>query len=77
MGKDELVAFSNGGWSHLMRWTGSSWQWQWGNAGTSQISLWNMNPPDQFLGGNFDASSVRDELFAIKKPWVHLMKYDF
>jgi hypothetical protein len=48
--------YSSGGWSHLMRWTGSSWQWQWG-----------MQPVLKALR----------MVFAIKKPWVNLMKYDF
>jgi hypothetical protein len=76
-GKAKLLAFSTNGWSHLMQWTGSGWQWLWGNAGASQIALWNMNPPDLFLAGKFDASNSRDELLAIERPWMHLMKYDY
>lgn len=76
-GRDELVAFAANGWSHLLEWTGSGWQWLWGNAGAGQIALWNMHPADRFLPGNFDAVTPRDEVFAIKQPWVHLMKYDF
>jgi hypothetical protein len=36
-----------------------------------------MNPPDLFLAGKFDASNSRDELLAIERPWMHLMKYDY
>jgi hypothetical protein len=75
-GRDELFAIANNGWSHLMRWNGSSWQWFWGNSGNGKIALWNMAPTDRYVAGDFD-NDGRDELHVVaNNGWSHLMRWN-
>jgi hypothetical protein len=50
--QDELLAVSLTGWSHLMQYTGSGWQWMWGTGPSGKIALWNLNPGDRFVAGD-------------------------
>jgi hypothetical protein len=75
-GRDEVLAIATNGWSHLMRWDGSSWQWVWGNNGINKIALWNMHPDDRYIAGDFDGDG-RDEVLVIgTNGWSHLIRWD-
>jgi len=74
-GQDEVLAIATNGWAHVMEYNDDLWQWLWGNSGIGKIALWNMNSVDRYIASNFDATTVKDELLAIKYPWVHLMTY--
>lgn len=76
-GRDEVLAIAANGWSHLMRWDGSSWQYVWGNNGANQIALWKMRPDDRYIAGDFDGDG-RDEVLVIaaNNGWSHLIRWD-
>jgi beta-glucanase (GH16 family) len=48
----------------------------WGNDGANKISLWNMNPVDRFVVGDFDGDGTSDLLAFSSNGWSHLMRWD-
>lgn len=75
-GKAELLAIAAQGWSHLMRWDGSNWQYVWGNNGDGKIAVWNIHPPHRFLAGDFDGDGRVELLAMAESDWSHLMRWD-
>ncbi len=75
-GRDELLSVSTTGWAHLHRWNGSSWQFLWGTGPNGKIGLWNMNPGDKYMAGDYDGDG-RDELLSVSTTgWAHLHKWN-
>jgi hypothetical protein len=77
-GRDEVLAMAqNNGWSHMMAFNGSAWQFQWGNMGGGSVGWWNIGSGDRCLAGDFVAGNNRDELLCIQPAngWSHLYQY--
>jgi hypothetical protein len=77
-GKDELLAISqNGGWSQLLDFNGTNWQYQWGNLGGGNVGWWMINPGDRCMAGDFASGDARDELLCIRAAngWSQLHHY--
>lgn len=72
-GQDELLAIKDP-WAHLMKFTGSGWQFMWGT-GNGWLGLWNMDLSDRFVAGDLDGDG-RDELLSIKDPWHHVHRFN-
>lgn len=74
--RDQLIAVSTSGWSHLMEFSGSGWTTDWINDGSNTIDVWKMRPIDAYVAGNFN-STVDARLLSISavNGWSHLMKY--
>jgi|GEM_PF-2381685 len=76
-GRDEiLVLAATNGWSHLMRWDGSAWQYLWGNNGGGQIGAWNIHAPDRFIAADFDGDGKAELLVVSATQWAHLLKWN-
>jgi subtilisin family serine protease len=68
-GQAELLHL-NDPWNHLNRYTGSGWQFGWGQ-GVGYFGLWHMSDSDRYYAGDFDGDG-RDDLLSIKDPWHHV-----
>jgi hypothetical protein len=73
-GRDELLAIAQNGWSHLMKFDGSNWQWVWGNDGGKTIDLWHMKPTDMCLSADFDGDGNTNLLAISTNGWAHLLQ---
>jgi beta-glucanase (GH16 family) len=74
--RDQLVAVSNSGWSHLMEFSGSGWSTDWINDGANTIDRWKMRPIDVYIAGSFDLSGGAGLLsISAVNGYSHLMKY--
>ncbi len=75
-GRDELLAIQHGnGWSHTMRYNGSSFQFVAGNGGGGRMAFWLYGSADRYLAGNF-SGGTRDLLMAINpNGWWHTMQF--
>jgi beta-glucanase (GH16 family) len=73
---DQVVAVSKTGWSHLVAFTGSGWNTEWGNDGANSIDLWRMRPTDTYVAGKFDPLGGA-ELLSVSavNGWSQMMKY--
>jgi subtilisin family serine protease len=72
-GRDELLAIKDP-WAHLMKFTGSGWQFLWGTGG-GWIGWWNMDLSDKYLAGDFNGDG-RAELLSVKDPWHHVHQFN-
>jgi hypothetical protein len=71
-GRDELLAIKDP-WAHLMKFTGSGWQYMWGTGG-GWIGWWNMDLADKFVGADLNGDGSA-ELLSIKDPWHHVHQF--
>jgi beta-glucanase (GH16 family) len=74
--RDQLLAVSSSGWSHLMEFSSSGWGTDWINDGANAIDAWKMRPIDRYVAGSFYPTGG-DGLLAISavNGYAHLMKY--
>jgi beta-glucanase (GH16 family) len=76
-GRDELLVIAaNHGWSHLMRWDGSAWQYMWGNNGNGLIGGWSVQAPDRFVAADFDGDGKAELLALAGGQWAHMLRWD-
>jgi beta-glucanase (GH16 family) len=74
--RDQLVAVSTTGWSHLMEFSGSGWSTDWINDGAKTIDRWKMRPIDVYVAGNFNPTGGAGLLsISAVNGYSHLMKY--
>lgn len=78
-GRSELLGVNAGTrYAHLMKYNPAteSWSTIWTNLGNGRIDLWNLNPGDRFVAGDFDGDG-KAELLAINgaTKYAHLMHY--
>jgi len=77
--RDEILAIApNNGWSQMVAYDGSNWQYQWGNSGSGSIGWWYIGAGDRCISGDFAAGDGRDELLCMQPAngWSHMHHYD-
>lgn len=75
-GQDELLAINpSNGWSHTMRYNGSSFQFLEGNDGGGRMGFWIYGTNDWYIPGKYDGGS-RDLLMGVNpNGWWHMMNF--
>jgi hypothetical protein len=74
-GRDDLLAVSQGGWAHLMDYSGGAWSTPWSNEGAGTIQLWHMTPTDTYQFGRFSAGSGARVLALAQNGWAQVLSY--
>jgi len=75
-GADEILCFSDDGWSALLDYDGTNMNVIWHNNGDSTIGAVEANAANVYKPGNFTLATSKDELLTFVNSWVTVLRYN-